>query len=70
MLAVKFGTWGAGRLVIPDLTGRKLSPELAGRKTATHMAEPPGGSGISGTPYLCKWHEGEVKNRSIVSWPF
>lgn len=33
------------------------------------MAEPPDGSGIRGTWYLWKWHEGEIENWSIVWWP-
>lgn len=45
MSAVKFGTWEAARLVVPE----KAKPQTAGRKAVRTMAEPPNGSGTSGT---------------------
>lgn len=44
-MQVKFGTWEAARLVVPE----KAKPQTAGRKAVRYMAEPPNGSGMSGT---------------------
>lgn len=45
MSAVKFGTWEAARLVVPE----KAEPQTGRQKAVRYTAEPPNGSGMSGT---------------------
>lgn len=54
-MAIKFGTREADRLVVLDFIGpEKVEPQTGRQKTVRYMAEPPNGSGISGTWYLWK----------------